>query len=212
MTESVALSAAPAHRTPWETLIQRVGRSFVELGGICSKSPATSKSPARSGCRTRWSVSAEQPAEQRNWVMLRAIHPRQPCPTAWDAASASCSQYVSDFGVDSSERLSGELVIVDVGQPEDVGGRRRTRGRLDEYALNMFLDRITVDPERMNGRPCVRDLRVTVATVLGQLAAGQTREQILADYPYLEDEDITASLEYGAARVSEREVQVARPA
>ena len=77
---------------------------------------------------------------------------------------------------------------------------------------NMFLDRITVDPERMNGRPCVRDLRVTVATVLGQLAAGQTREQILADYPYLEDEDITASLEYGAARVSEREVQVARPA
>ena len=76
--------------------------------------------------------------------------------------------------------------------------------------LNMFLDRITVDPERMNGRPCVRNVRVTVATVLGQLAAGQTREQILADYPYLEDEDITASLEYGAARVSEREVQVAR--
>ena len=64
----------------------------------------------------------------------------------------------------------------------------------------------------MNGRPCVRDLRVTVATVLGQLAAGQTREQILADYPYLEDEDITASLQYGAARVGEREVQVARPA
>ncbi len=142
--------------------------------------------------------------------MLRVIHPRQPRPTAWDAASASYSEYVSDFGVDSSERLSGELVIVDVGQPEDVGGRRRTRRRLDEYASNMFLDRITVDPERMNGRPCVRDLRVTVATVLGQLAAGQTREQILADYPYLEDEDITASLEYGAARVSEREVQVAR--
>jgi uncharacterized protein (DUF433 family) len=93
----------------------------------------------------------------------------------------------------------------------NLNGRQKARGR-EEYAEEMFLDRITVDPERMNGRPCVRDLRVTVATVLGQLAAGQTREQILADYPYLEDEDITASLEYGAARVSEREVQVARPA
>jgi uncharacterized protein (DUF433 family) len=88
----------------------------------------------------------------------------------------------------------------------------RTQAEREEYDGEMFLDRITVDPERMNGRPCVRDLRVTVATVLGQLAAGQTREQILVDYPYLEDEDITASLEYGAARVSEREVQVARPA
>ncbi len=76
----------------------------------------------------------------------------------------------------------------------------------------MFLDRITVDPDQMNGLPCIRGMRVTVGLVLGQLAAGQTREQILADYPYLEADDITAALEFGAARVNEREVEVARPA
>ena len=76
----------------------------------------------------------------------------------------------------------------------------------------MHLDRITVDPNRMGGVPCIRDLRVTVSMVLGQLAAGRTRDELLEDYPYLEAEDVTAALEYGAARVNEREVPVARPA
>jgi len=76
----------------------------------------------------------------------------------------------------------------------------------------MHLDRITVDPNRMGGMPCIRDLRVTVSTVLGQLAAGQSREALLADYPYLEPEDITAALEFAAARVSERDIPIAHPA
>ncbi len=75
----------------------------------------------------------------------------------------------------------------------------------------MHLDRITVDPNRMGGVPWVRDLRVTVSMVLGQLAAGRTRDELLEDYPYLEPEDVTAALEYGAARVNEREVPVAGP-
>ncbi len=91
-------------------------------------------------------------------------------------------------------------------------GTRIERYPLPRYDESMFLDRITVDPDRMNGLPCIRGLRVTVALVLGQLAAGQTREQILADYPYLEAEDITAALEFGAGRVNEREIEVARPA
>ncbi|MGE0730068.1 MAG: DUF433 domain-containing protein [Acidimicrobiia bacterium] len=76
----------------------------------------------------------------------------------------------------------------------------------------MHLHRITVDPEKMGGLPCIRDLRVTVAMVLGQLASGRTRAEILADYPYLEDDDITAALEYGAVRVNERDIPIARPA
>ncbi|MDE0580316.1 MAG: DUF433 domain-containing protein [bacterium] len=76
----------------------------------------------------------------------------------------------------------------------------------------MYLDRITVNPDRMGGLPCIRDLRVTVAMVLGQLAAGRTRDEVLADYPYLEPEDITAALEFGAARVNERELPVAHTA
>lgn len=60
------------------------------------------------------------------------------------------------------------------------------------------IQRITVDPDRCGGRPCIRDLRVRVKDVLDLLAAGASREEILADYPYLEDEDITAALEFAA--------------
>ena len=76
----------------------------------------------------------------------------------------------------------------------------------------MAFERITVDPQRMGGVPCIRDLRVTVGMVLGQLAAGRTSAQVLDDYPYLEQADILAALEYAAAVVNEREVPLARPA
>jgi uncharacterized protein (DUF433 family) len=58
--------------------------------------------------------------------------------------------------------------------------------------------RITVDPERMGGVPCIRDLRVTVGMVLGQLASGRTIDQVLGDYPYLEKADVFAALEFAA--------------
>jgi uncharacterized protein (DUF433 family) len=76
----------------------------------------------------------------------------------------------------------------------------------------MAFERITVDPERMDGVPCIRDLRVTVSMVLGQLAAGRTVEQLLANYPYPEGEDVRAALEYAAAVVDQREVPLVRPA
>ena len=60
--------------------------------------------------------------------------------------------------------------------------------------------------------PCIRDTRVTVSMVLGQLAAGRTVEELVDDYPYLEHDDIPAALEYAAAVVNEREVPAARPA
>ncbi len=60
------------------------------------------------------------------------------------------------------------------------------------------LTRITVDPDECGGRPCPRGLRIRVKDVLDLLAAGASREQILADYPLLEDADITAALECAA--------------
>jgi uncharacterized protein (DUF433 family) len=60
------------------------------------------------------------------------------------------------------------------------------------------LERITVDPTVCGGRPCVRGLRIRVKDVLDLLAAGATHEEILADYPYLQPEDITAVLEFAA--------------
>jgi uncharacterized protein (DUF433 family) len=60
------------------------------------------------------------------------------------------------------------------------------------------LNRITVSPEICGGRPCLRGTRVRVKDVLDLLAAGVSRPDILNDYPYLEDGDITAALEYAA--------------
>ncbi len=68
------------------------------------------------------------------------------------------------------------------------------------------IDRITHDPGVMGGRPCIRGMRVTVSTVIGLLAAGRTREDILKAYPYLEAQDIDQALAYAAWRLEEREV------
>jgi uncharacterized protein (DUF433 family) len=69
-----------------------------------------------------------------------------------------------------------------------------------------LLTRITHDVAVMGGRPCIRGMRVTVGTILGLLAAGQSVEDVLAAYPYLEKEDIQAALAYAAWRSQEIEV------
>jgi len=64
-----------------------------------------------------------------------------------------------------------------------------------------LLDRITVNPRQCGGRPCIRGMRIRVIDVLDMLAAGMSREDILRDYPDLEPDDITASLQYARRRV-----------
>jgi uncharacterized protein (DUF433 family) len=71
------------------------------------------------------------------------------------------------------------------------------------------LDRITQEPDVMGGKACIRGMRVTVGMVVGQVAAGHTVDEILADYPYLEREDIMQALRYAAWRAEEREVMLA---
>lgn len=68
------------------------------------------------------------------------------------------------------------------------------------------LDRITLDPAVMGGKPCIRGMRVTVGMVVGLVAAGHTRQEILELYPYLEEADIAQALTYAAWRVEEIEV------
>ena len=60
-------------------------------------------------------------------------------------------------------------------------------------------DRITFNPNQCGGRPCIRGMRIRVKDVLDLLAAKVPEAEILADYPYLESEDIVACLEYAAA-------------
>ena len=71
-------------------------------------------------------------------------------------------------------------------------------------------DRITQQPEVMGGMASIRGTRVTVGMVVGQIGAGHSIDEVLADYPYLECEDIMQALRYAAWRTEEREVELAR--
>jgi len=68
--------------------------------------------------------------------------------------------------------------------------------------------RVTQDPAVMEGKPCIRGLRVTVGMIVGQIGAGRTVEDLLTDYPYLEREDIFEALRYAAWRAEEREIEL----
>jgi len=70
------------------------------------------------------------------------------------------------------------------------------------------LTRITIDPEVMGGKPCIRGMRVTVGTIVGFIATGKTVENILEEYPYLENEDVMEALSYAAWRAEEKEVSM----
>ncbi len=75
----------------------------------------------------------------------------------------------------------------------------------------MPFERIKVDPHKMRGLPVIRDTRVTVSAVLGQLAARRTVEQVLEDYPYLVADDIYEALGFAAAAMQERELPIVEP-
>ncbi len=67
-------------------------------------------------------------------------------------------------------------------------------------------DRITQQPGMMGGKACIRGMRITVGMIVGMIGAGRGVDEILADYPYLEREDIMQALRYAAWRAEEREV------
>jgi uncharacterized protein (DUF433 family) len=94
-------------------------------------------------------------------------------------------------------------------------GRTPKPGRLMVFSqgsgtsqeMNMAqLDRIIQDPGVMGGKPCIRGMRVTVGMIVGQIGAGHSIEEVLADYPYLEREDVLQALRYAAWLAEEREV------
>lgn len=72
----------------------------------------------------------------------------------------------------------------------------------------MEFERITVNPEQMGGVPCIRSLRIPVATVVGLVAQGMAETEILSEYPDLESEDIRQALAFAAAAVDERQLPV----
>jgi len=79
----------------------------------------------------------------------------------------------------------------------------------DKETVMAQLDRITQQPEVMGGKACIRGMRVTVGMVVSQIGAGHSIDDVLADYPYLEREDVLQALRYAAWRTEEREIQIA---
>ncbi len=71
-----------------------------------------------------------------------------------------------------------------------------------------ILNRITRNPEIMGGKPCIRGMRVTVGTLVGLVASGHSNADIVAAYPYVEDDDIRQALAYAAWRVEEIEISL----
>jgi len=70
-------------------------------------------------------------------------------------------------------------------------------------------ERITAEPGKMGGRPCIRGMRIRVTDILEMLAGGASEAEILADFPFLEVEDIRAALSYAAAQVDHPVIQIA---
>jgi uncharacterized protein (DUF433 family) len=81
-----------------------------------------------------------------------------------------------------------------------------------ELEKMMVFTRISVDPNQMGGVPCIRGLRIPVATVVDMVADGMTETEILAAYPDLEQQDIREALRYAAEAVRERELPLLTPA
>ena len=81
-----------------------------------------------------------------------------------------------------------------------------------EKGQNMKFTRITVNPAQMGGAPCIRGLRIPVATVVGMVAEGVAEAEILASFPDLEPEDVHEALRYAAVAVRERELPLTAPA
>jgi prevent-host-death family protein len=111
-----------------------------------------------------------------------------------------------------------EIVIARDDEPvvrlTAIRGRRRfssdagaVRGVAETASEMRGLDRITIDPEVCGGKPCIRGMRIRVSDVVGLLASGMSRKQVLAEYPYLEPGDLDAALAYAAGSVNHRVIR-----
>jgi len=153
------------------------------------------------------------------------------CPPVLIPAGAPPDGLVDRFG-DSRVRASrtrvergpGNVVEMKVNPPHGIYGTTprpnwlaRIRMRSIPTCLRYHRDvarfeRITANPSVMGGKPCIRGMRVTVGMIVAAMAAGRTVEQLLADFPYLEEPDIREALALAARPVQRREIEARPPA
>ncbi len=98
-------------------------------------------------------------------------------------------------------------LVTDIGQGHVLASRTVVWLRYHNEVQQF--DRITMDPEVMGGKPCIRGMRVTVGMIVEAMAAGRTIEQLLADFPYLEEPDIREALAFAAHLAQGHEIRLA---
>ncbi|HEX4028200.1 MAG TPA: DUF433 domain-containing protein [Rhizomicrobium sp.] len=118
--------------------------------------------------------------------------------TLYRELHAALQEMFARYGKSPNKLLRLNVLKTDLEVPSQGGRGART-----------LLSRITVAAEICGGRPCIRGMRIRVGDILDLLAAGNDRSQILADYPYLETEDIEAALEYAAQALDHRVIKAA---
>jgi uncharacterized protein (DUF433 family) len=100
-----------------------------------------------------------------------------------------------------------------IGARGDAAGEQVSRLAFVIFAMHLrcmkLLERITVEPGKCGGRPCIRGMRIRVTDILGMLAEGVPHEEILKDFPYLEPDDIKAALAYAARQADHAVLQPA---
>lgn len=87
-----------------------------------------------------------------------------------------------------------------------------TAGPSEPYSQGMTFDRITLEAGKMGGQPCIRGLRIPVATVVAMVADGMSAKEIVTELPDLESEDVAEALRYAAETLRERALPLRRPA
>jgi uncharacterized protein (DUF433 family) len=126
----------------------------------------------------------------------------EPGSAVYEDITSAVLHLFSKYGRAPNKRLRVSALKPErnsLGQAPSAEGHDRMRLR----------SRITFDTKVCGGRPCIRGMRIRVSDILDMLSGGATRQEILADYPYLEDEDISAALEYAAASSDHRVVSAA---
>ncbi|MEX0854071.1 MAG: DUF433 domain-containing protein [Bauldia sp.] len=128
----------------------------------------------------------------------------EPGSAVYEDAVAEVRHLFADYG-----RTPNKLIRIGVLRSSLGPAASRVEGREAPPSRGDRRSRITMNPDVCGGRPTVRGMRVRVSDIIDLLANGVGRAEILADYPYLEDEDISAALEYAAQAIDHRVVRVA---
>jgi uncharacterized protein (DUF433 family) len=126
----------------------------------------------------------------------------EPGSAAYEDITAAVLRLFAKYGRAPNKRLR----VNAVKSERNSTAQKQSIAKLDRA---LFRSRITFDARVCGGRPCIRGMRIRVSDVLDMLSAGATRQEILDDYPYLEDDDITAALEYAAESAGHRVVSAA---